>query len=541
MRTFIFIFIFSCFGCLSIRAQELRSLLVELDKCVEQKERYRTPRLQRIDSLKQRLQAEKGEGLYGVYEALYQSYSHFCTDSALFYLDGMSRLPETKEYPQKHTQVELDRAEQLAIMGAYSDAEDIVTGLNANQMGDKERTRYYHVCRTIYGWMADYMRSTPTLSKELLDKTSLYRDSIISNETDPLSRDIVKADRLLANGKVSEAKRLIDKHVDHAEREQKSYVYFILSEIYRQQNDTKEQMHYLTLAAIEDLRRGVTEYAALPLLASKLMERGDVDRAYNYLFCSLEDANFCNAKLRSMEVSEVFPIIEKAYKQKERMARQTERALLLGVSVLAIMLVLAVLNLRSQMHKLSQTRQQLSVATDQLEEANRLLGQRNDSLQESNTMLQQMDRVKEDYIALFLDRCRKYLSALEAYRKSLLKLAKSNQSTELMKKLKDDTLIEEEQQKLYDDFDEAFLDLHPRFVEKFNALLRPEEHIIPKRHERLNTELRIFALIRLGVTDTAQIAQFLDYSMPTIYNYRSRIRSKSIYSKEEFDTKLMEL
>ena len=206
-----------------------------------------------------------------------------------------------------------------------------------------------------------------------------------------------------------------------------------------------------------------------------------------------------------------------------------------------IMLVLAVLYLRSQMHKLTQTRHQLSIANDQLEQANRLLGMRNDTLLESNTMLQQMDRVKEEYIALFLDRCQKYLSALEKYRKSLLKLAKSNQQSELMKKLKDDALIEAEQEKLYADFDEAFLDLHPHFVEKFNALLRPEERLTPKRHERLNTELRIFALIRLGVTDTAQIAQFLDYSMPTIYNYRSRIRNKSIYSKEEFDKKLMEL
>ena len=541
MKRLIIIFVVMLAGTFSIQAQELRTLLLELDKCVEKKETYRAERHERIDSLRQQVETVQGAQLLEVYEAMYQTYSHFQTDSALFYLDKMNQLTELQEDPQKRTWVALNMAEQLAIMGAYSDAEDKVKKLNTTDMNQEERTRYYHVCRTIYGWMADYMSSTPSLSKELRHKTDLYRDSIISTDTDPLSRDIVRADHLLANGKRDEAKQLIENYLPHAEKEQKSYVHYILSEIYRQQNNSTEQMRHLALVAIEDLKRGVTEYAALPLLSTKLKEQGEVERAYNYLFCSMEDANFCNAKLRTMEISEVFPIIEKSYKQKERLARQTERGLLLGVSVMTIMLVLVVLYLRSQMHKLSQTRQQLSVANDQLEQANRLLGQRNDTLQESNAMLQQMDRVKEEYIALFLDRCRTYLSALEKYRKSLLKLAKSNQSAELMKKLKDDTLIEEEQQKLYNEFDEAFLDLHPHFVERFNALLRPEERLTPKRHERLNTELRIFALIRLGVTDTAQIAQFLDYSMPTIYNYRSRIRSKSIYPKEEFEEKLMEL
>lgn len=541
MKRLIIIFVVMLAGTFSIQAQELRTLLLELDKCVEKKETYRAERHERIDSLRQQVETVQGAQLLEVYEAMYQTYSHFQTDSALFYLDKMNQLTELQEDPQKRTWVALNMAEQLAIMGAYSDAEDKVKKLNTTDMNQEERTRYYHVCRTIYGWMADYMSSTPSLSKELRHKTDLYRDSIISTDTDPLSRDIVRADHLLANGKRDEAKQLIENYLPHAEKEQKSYVHYILSEIYRQQNNSTEQMRHLALVAIEDLKRGVTEYAALPLLATKLKEQGEVERAYNYLFCSMEDANFCNAKLRTMEISEVFPIIEKSYKQKERLARQTERGLLLGVSVMTIMLVLVVLYLRSQMHKLSQTRQQLSVANDQLEQANRLLGQRNDTLQESNSMLHQMDRVKEEYIALFLDRCRTYLSALEKYRKSLLKLAKSNQSAELMKKLKDDTLIEEEQQKLYNEFDEAFLDLHPHFVERFNALLRPEERLTPKRHERLNTELRIFALIRLGVTDTAQIAQFLDYSMPTIYNYRSRIRSKSIYPKEEFEEKLMEL
>lgn len=541
MKKIIPILTFLCLFSTLTKAQNLTVLLTELDRCVEQKEQFRKPRHQRIDSLRQQLRSTHGTRLWQVYEALYQNYSHFCTDSALFYLENMDNLPDVKENPEKQIRVQLEKAEQLAIMGAYSDAEDIVRNLHTESMSTSTRTRYYHVCRTIYGWMADYMRNTPSLSATLLRQTDLYRDSIIGIEPEGVSRDVVIADHLLANDQADQVKALLGKHLSTAQNAHLSYIYFILSEACRLQDDQEGQMRYLALAAIEDLKRGVTEYAALPLLANLLMEHDDVVRAYNYLFCSMEDANYCNAKLRSVEISEIFPIIEKAYKQQERQTRQTEHMLLIGVSLLVILLVLAVVYLRNQMHKLSLMRSKLAEANGQLAVANKQLGMRNENLQESNTMLQQMAQVKEEYIALFLDRCHKYINDLENFRKSLLKLAKNNQHTELMKTLKDDTLIENEQKRLYADFDEAFLDIHPNFVEKFNDLLQPDARITPKRHERLTTELRIFALIRLGITDTAQIAQFLDYSMPTIYNYRSRIRNKSIHSKEEFEQKLMEL
>ena len=147
-----------------MQAQELRALLLELDRCVERKQSYRAERHERIDSLRQQMENAPDALLMEVYEAMVQAYSHFQTDSALFYLDKLNELQEVKDNPQKHTQVALERAEQLAIMGAYSDAEVIVQKLNTAEMEQEERTRYYHVCRTIYGWMADYMSSTPSLT-----------------------------------------------------------------------------------------------------------------------------------------------------------------------------------------------------------------------------------------------------------------------------------------------------------------------------------------------------------------------------------------
>ena len=120
-------------------------------------------------------------------------------------------------------------------------------------------------------------------------------------------------------------------------------------------------------------------------------------------------------------------------------------------------------------------------------------------------------------------------------------MAKSKNHDELLKRLNSSELMDEEQQRFYKDFDESFLNIHPQFVERFNALLADDKQIKVKRNELLTTELRIFALIRLGVTDTAAIAHFLNYSTATVYNYRSRIRNNSKYDKSAFEEMVMGL
>lgn len=186
-----------------------------------------------------------------------------------------------------------------------------------------------------------------------------------------------------------------------------------------------------------------------------------------------------------------------------------------------------------QNKKLSLTRQKLA-------DANNDLTRVNDELNAANKNLIKTDRIKEEYIARFLERCRSYLDALENYRHSLLKLAKNNQLDALMRQLKDHTHVSDEQQRFYQDFDKAFLDIHPNFVENFNNLLKEEERVYPKSDCSLTTEMRIFALIRLGINDSNKIAHFLNYSLATIYNYRSRITNKSIHDKETFAALLME-
>ena len=220
-------------------------------------------------------------------------------------------------------------------------------------------------------------------------------------------------------------------------------------------------------------------------------------------------------------------IIDKAYKLKDLNERRVSHALLLSVSILSLFLIWAIFYLYRWMKKLSTMRRDLSRANKQLKEVNH--------------ELEQTGRIKEIYIARYLDRCVSYLDKLEQYRRSLVKLAITSRIDDLFKAIKSEQFIKDERKSFYTEFDRSFLELFPNFISAFNQLLTEDGRIYPKSGELLNTELRIFALIRLGVTDSTSIAHFLGYSLATIYNYRSKIRNKATGNKELFEQDVMNL
>lgn len=291
--------------------------------------------------------------------------------------------------------------------------------------------------------------------------------------------------------------------------------------------DVENRIYWLAQTAILDLKTAVREYAALQRLARLLYEQGDLERAYRYLNCSMEDAVACNARLRFLEVTEFYPIIDRAYVAKENRERLMMHRMLLLVSVLAVMLIVLLSWLWIWMRKLSAMRKELYTA--------------NRELQVVNDQLEQTGKIKEVYIVRYLERCVSYLEKLEHYRRLLEKLAMASKIDELFKMIRSEQFLRDERKKFYGEFDKSFLDLFPNFVEDFNLLLVEDGRIYPKPHELLNTELRIFALIRLRVTDTTQIAHFLGYSLATVYSYRSKMRNRAKGDKDHFEQDVMKL
>ena len=516
-------------GTTSMRADDSRdiaTILAELDGEIARKDEYKNIRVERIDSIKARLPKSWGKRQYELYAELFALYAHFNADSALHYNDLLASTEYVEQNPALHNEVLINLAEALGVMGMYSDALSKLDNVNAAALDRSTKTRYFQILRGNYGWLTDFT-TEPGLKQKYRHLTDVYRDSILATQPPGVGYEIVKADRANMHGHPEEALAIIRAVADRADREQKSYVYYIMAEAYRIQGDRDNEIKYLALTAISDLRSGVKEYVALSRLAMLMFEGGHVSRAYTYLFCAMEDAAESKAGLRSIESSRVFPIIDKAYKEQEHTTRTLYRIFAVIVSVLAIALLVVVVFMYRQTKKLAAARTKLA--------------QYNDRLSITNDKLTMTGKIKEAYITRYLHRCRSYLDEMDEYRRNLLKLARASRIDELNKLLRSDSYIKEENHKFYREFDETFVRLFPDFVEKFNALLLPEERIELKKEEMLTTELRIFALIRLGVNDSRQIAHFMGNSLTTIYNYRSKMRSKALCDKNEFEQRVMEI
>ena len=289
------------------------------------------------------------------------------------------------------------------------------------------------------------------------------------------------------------------------------------------------------------MKSAVREYISLRKLAVLLYQEGDIDRAYSYLKLCMDDAVFCNARLRILEILQIFPLINDTYQQKAEKQQEQMKWALISISLLSIFLLLAIFYVYKQMKRVAAARHEVIDANKRLKELNEELHRYNLQLKEANHIIAENSYLKEEYIGRYMDQCSVYLEKMDNYRRSLGKIAATGKVDELYKNIKSSKFIEEELKEFYANFDNTFLQLFPTFVEDFNTLLAEGEQIYPKANERMSTELRIFALIRLGITDSVKIAQFLRYSVTTIYNYRTKVRNKAAGDRDQLEQEVMKI
>ncbi|MDR2913591.1 MAG: DUF6377 domain-containing protein [Tannerella sp.] len=502
-------------------------LLNQLDNTIKNRKKYRTEKENQINDLHSSLrQASTDEERFDIYSRLYDACIAYQTDSALRYINEKSALLSTLIGDRYYYDVELNRVNVMIITGMYKEALDVLDSIPQKKLSENLKERYLHCYRTLYGRMANHA-VTKQEKDRYLDYTDNYRDSLLAIlPPDGTDYMITKADQLNIHGQYDEAIRLIKGMTDTCTNmERMRFLAYTLSESYHQKGDKENREHYLILSAIADLQYSIKEYISLRELTFLLYEEGDIDRAYEYMKCSLEDATFCNARSRTIEVSEIFPVIDKAYQLKSERKQKIIYSLLWAISILALCLIVTVIYIYRQIKKLAAVRRAVSDSNKQLQALNQ-------TLTETNI-------IKEEYIAQYISRCSVYIDKIDQYRKKLIRLASTSKLEELYKTIKSDKLIDDERKEFYKEFDHTFLGIFPDFVKSFNELLNENDRIYPKNGELLNTELRIFALIRLGITDSTRIAEFLQYSVTTIYNYRSKIRNKAAGDKNEFESKIM--
>lgn len=518
------------------------ALLREIDGIIKNRQTYGAEKEARIADLKKLLvEAASDEQRYGFCGRLFDEYRAYNLDSSFVYAQRKEELAHRLNKLDYLDDSAMNMAEVMGTTGMYKEALELLGKIDKKTLPDYLYGYYYHLYRTIYGLMGDYA-VTEKAKKEYYRMTDLYRDSLLQiNASDSLGHALVMADKCIVHARYDEAIDMLMEYYskpsldDHAQ----AMITYTISEGYRLKGDKQGQKHYLALSAIADLKSAVKEYVSLCKLASLVYEEGDIDRAYNYLKCSLEDATLCNARLRTLEISQVFPIIDQAYQLKTKRQQQEMKVSLICISLLSVFLLVAIFFVYKQMKKVAAARREVIDTNTLLQELNEELHDSNSQLKEMNHTLSEANYIKEEYIGRYMDQCSTYLDKMDLYRRSLNKIAAAGRVEELYKAIKSSQFLDEELKEFYANFDVTFLQLFPSFVEDFNALLT--EPMQPKPGELLNTELRIFALIRLGITDSTKIAQFLRYSVTTIYNYRTRVRNKAVGERDEFEAKVMQI
>lgn len=520
------------------------SLLQQLDQAIQNRPMYIEQKERKLNSLRDLLRQHISDddrfALLGEFLEEYRSYN---TDSS-FYVSRERYQIALQTKNQIHQALALmNTAEIMGTTGMYKEAIDLMQKVHVDYISDELRPYYYHIYRTVYGLMADYA-VTELEQKRYSEITDKYRDSLLLvNKDNPLIYTLIQSDQYNVRGEYDEAVRLLTDYL--AQRidnvHDMAICAYTLSESYRLKEDTENEKKYLIISAIADMKSGVREYISLRKLAVVLYQEGDIDRAYSYLKLCMDDAVFCNARLRILEILQIFPLINNAYQQKTENQQIQMKWALISISLLSVFLLIAIFYVYKQMKKVAAARHQVIDANKRLKELNDELHRSNEQLKEANHSIAENSYLKEEYIGRYMDQCSVYLEKMDNYRRSLGKIAATGKVDELYKNIKSSKFIDEELKDFYANFDNTFLQLFPTFVEDFNALLAEGEQIYPKANERMSTELRIFALIRLGITDSVKIAQFLRYSVTTIYNYRTKVRNKAAGDRDLLEQEVIKI
>ncbi|WP_281225707.1 DUF6377 domain-containing protein [Flavobacterium aquiphilum] len=539
MKNYLLFFLFTLsYSVFSSNSND--SIFDNLNEAIKNKQRYVLLKEERILNFKKnQLENLSKEQEYNYNKTLYTEYQKFNSDSAILYVKKNLVIAEELQNKTFSDLANLQLANLYSSSGKYRESEAILKSINKKTLAKSLLPNYYVVYREFFEHYNANSRSI-----EYIEQIGKYRDSLLGVlNPQTLEFKINQAQKNVFNRKYALALKQLSFLLKNTKEQDSQYamITYLFGKIYEATKQLELRKKYYALSATADIKNAIKDNASLQELALVFYEIGDVDMAYKLTQSAIEDALYCNVQFRTLFMSEIYSIINTAYLEREAQRKSELQIYLLCISLLSVFLIAAVIYVYRQMKKVSRIRGELFTTSQKLAELNKDITETNSQLQERNAQLSESNHIKEEYIAHFFSLCSSYINKLENYRVILNKKAALKQFDEIFKMLKSTTLVEKELEELYENFDVIFLNLYPTFVKDFNALLISEEQVVLKQGELLNTELRIFALIRLGITDSVKIAAFLRYSLSTIYNYRTKARNKAAVSRNDFEERVMKI
>ena len=525
------------------KTQQLRQ---KLDNLLEQRKALIDNKNKDINRLKKNLTtSENTLKRLQTYEQLFEEYYVFQFDSAMTYLNKGIKLAKETQNTYYYNSNTISKAELLSIGGLYSEAIHEIEQVDTTGLDKAQHFEYYFSLFRIHTYWADFCNDktyTPThrlKAQEYLKKAMPFCDETAKTYEYYLGEYAVF---VLNNPQAARAHYI--KAIKQLPQNSRFYAMscFALSGSYGNERNTEKQEEFLLLSSVADIENCTMENFALQNLAMYIFEhnKDELDLAQQYIQTALEDAHFYNNRLRIIEISSKLPVIVSSYQQTLNQRNKVQMTAIIAISLLLLFLLSAVFYIVKQTKRLSLQQQELQKNNNQLSELNTQQKELNTQLHDLNALLVDTNRKRERLAKLYIDLCAKYIARLKKQQTLVKRKIKANQITELLSQLSSERLSEEDAATFLSRFDKAFLDLYPDFTEELNSLLLPEGQIQNKSTDELTTEQRIMALIRLGVKESAEIADLLFYSPQTIYNYRSVLKGKAI-NKETFEEEVMKL
>lgn len=527
------------FASIWLYGQDVDSLLSILDNKIVNKELYEKVKEKKLSELKtaRNLLSKIPSEVYQINKALYEEYNNYMSDSAIFYLNQNLELADSLKDEPKLNDVYISSASLFIRLGMYLEASQYLKKVKNAILSLRQNADFYITYMNLYLGLGSYSQNTKEKHGYWILAKS-YSDSmmrIVPPQSEEYLRNIEKEYRL--KKEFSAALAANDKRLALTKPYTTQYalVTFHRSLIYRGIKDLNNEKRFLALSAISDAELSVKDNASISILAAILMHEGDINRAYQYIRFSLDNIKDYNTRIRSSEVLNIQRIIDKEYQNRNEKRRKELQLVLIVVCILSLLLAISVIYVYKQMKKGLTFSRKLKEINSELEALNTKLNDTNNALTNRNLEVAQANHIQEEYIAYFLDECAKYIVKLDNYRIMVNAKIRGKQYESLYNVTRDNSLKIKESKELFLNFDNMFIKLFPDFIQRINTLLADEDQVSIRKGEGLNTELRIYALIRLGITDSATIARILGYSVNTIYNYRTKMKNKAKVAREDFE------
>ena len=533
MQRYIAIIILFIATATSSMADTNGKLIQRIDSIIDNITQIYGKKQARIDFYKSMAhKSHKPETLLSAYDKLYDEYFVFQFDSAMVYADKAITLADRIGDKFHHDKCRIEKASLLGVGGLYGEAVALLDEIDSTHLDNELRFDYTIAYYFIYTYWADYCHDY-YYSPRYHERANNYLKQAVTmlRPTDSYYNFFWGEYFIYVERNDKRALEHYFKTLSTAPVESRWYAMasYAIANNYSANNNNNKYEEYMLRACISDLLNCTRENLAMQDLAMYLFKKGDdnILLAERYINFAMDDAKNYNNRLRIIEISQKLPVIVSTYREKLSSQNNIMRFALFGVSILFAFVVVLLYFYSRQNQLLARQRHELS-------ESNNLLSSLNDKLNTLNSRLLDTNSRRERLAKLYIDLCAKYIDRLSKFETLVKRKIKVGQVNDLLNTASSSRLSEEDAATFMNSFDTAFLDLYPSFVDEFNALLRTNEQIVPSHKGRLTTELRIYALIRLGVKESSEIAALLFYTPRTIYNYRSTIKSRAI-NRETFE------